>query len=53
MKIGNVGVHKRGPRRSFHSGTSSDLRNYDELYKKYNLDDEEIAFIDAMIRPMD
>jgi len=25
----------------------------EELYKKYNLDDEEIAFIESMIRPMD
>lgn len=23
------------------------------LYKKYNLTDEEIAFIDSMIKPMD
>jgi site-specific DNA-methyltransferase (adenine-specific) len=25
----------------------------EELYKKYKLNDEEIAFIESMIRPMD
>lgn len=25
----------------------------EELYKKYGLNDEEIAFIDSMIRPME
>ncbi|HNX65023.1 MAG TPA: hypothetical protein PKI60_07560 [Oscillospiraceae bacterium] len=25
----------------------------EELYKKYNLSDEEIAFIESMIKPMD
>ena len=33
--------------------TKNCLRNDEELYKKYNLDDKEIAFIDAIIRPMD
>ena len=61
VKITQAGakhIYKLVPMQNFTSSSDIDwnlpVDGIDkQLYKKYNLDDEEIAFIESMIRPMD